>query len=1067
MAFYFFTEPSKLQNQINGQAFGAIDENNYRLGNMFTANPSETPKAFAVTNGSVLVQQIGTTDKYSIILKPSEQPDLGLPKIDFIIYKGIKKDSIIDGEKVANPNVAASNNDLTRIIHESSQLWYEAEGVLMPSTEPAANTSLGLAYNPSTTETVYQKQDTDLLNDVFFVDNDVNLPFVNSGNHIGNFDTTGDFGIIIIFEKIGYQPAFKLARELDSKLTYTALTTTASNSDIFELKHKKEQILAYLDSSAFFGAFSNLGLQVFNGNEFVERTGDTLYTDVISKHFNSNKIYLDIRNEYDDSFNYYENYDNTIRWNLDNTDTLTDVDYYRNYEWPILIINDESASSEFGSSNTDKSILLSFPSGDNEFPLIYYKRAFLEEIGLTPLETKDIFFVPTIIEEKVTSRKIIVPKSGGRAFANYFQIDFLKSNETSQNQGLSLIKNTYLDNIFPLFTMDIPFDESSGKSYLKVYYDVGYVDKKRINGANYTSNLGIAKDNQLVTFISYPAKYNLNIKQSIDDKLPLSGMEGASNNLFLNDFDALIGSIKLIKQKFVIGGAVKEYLKFQIQEEGLNNEAEKYTFEDVSILAMTVQQYQDLELLNQTEFDAAFKTYLAIDDVNTGVDDNGFPYTQFKYVLRGLKINDSGDIVAHQAEPDTDLIVFTDRKIESVVYERNYEEAIGAEIFSGITKNEDYFINLQTPIKEIITSFETELNNLDLISTLLSSQIASLVRQKSRALWDAAVEYVQSNPNSPDDRPLYWARLKMAVIIKKHPYFLGDIREGSQIALGTDLEKIITIMEEESRNYTKVDFSGAPAGAKKILITGFDPFQLNLDVGTQNPSGMAALQLHGKTITDTFGNEAYIQAAIFPVRYPDFDKNVVERLVSTYLENNSVNMIMSLSLNGGASYFDLERFAGKKRGGFEDNLNIGNGSTSFNQLDSGNEFYETTLPVENIITSSVTDNFNINTQKIFYDQSYVAENGNQRPHIKTDSNQPNANINGFPFSEITENSVEGSGSNYLSNEIFYRIARKRENTGSIVKTGHYHIANQNTTGWNLVSVLQEVEDAIIRSLSGL
>ena len=38
-------------------------------------------------------------------------------------------------------------------------------------------------------------------------------------------------------------------------------------------------------------------------------------------------------------------------------------------------------------------------------------------------------------------------------------------------------------------------------------------------------------------------------------------------------------------------------------------------------------------------------------------------------------------------------------------------------------------------------------------------------------------------------------------------------------------------------------------------------------------------------------------------------------------------------------------------------------------------------------------------------------------------------------------SIRGSGGNYLSNEIFYRIARVRDKNFSNIKTGHIHIAN--------------------------
>ncbi|PKP24772.1 MAG: hypothetical protein CVU03_10870 [Bacteroidetes bacterium HGW-Bacteroidetes-2] len=474
--FHFFTEPSKLNSQTSGQEFGAIDENQFRLGNMFTSSASVNPKAFAVSDGLILVQKIDGVEKYNIVLKPTLQPDLNLPKIDYIIYKGIKKESIINGTKVA----VSTNNDLTRIIHENAILWYQNEGETMPSSEPAADTSLGLIYASNASEQEYKLENTDSLNKAFYSTNPVTLPLVYSGNHIGDFDKSGDFGIVIIFEKIGFEPKFKLARELDSILSFTALPGNSSNADIFRRKHHKEDILSFIDGAAFFGSFFNLGLNVYDGNDFINRVEDGLYTDVISKFFNKNKIYIDIRNETNDSFNYYENYDNIIQWSLDNTDTLTDVDYYRNFGWPILSINDSDSNSEFDITNTDKIINISLPRGDNESPLFYYKRVYKNSLGFLLPEALESFYSPPVVDDNLTMESLTAPKSVDRVSANYFQIKFIRrvilENDESNDfprQGYSLFKRSYLDNLFPIFDMSIPFTNENYTN-LKLFYDSSF-----------------------------------------------------------------------------------------------------------------------------------------------------------------------------------------------------------------------------------------------------------------------------------------------------------------------------------------------------------------------------------------------------------------------------------------------------------------------------------------------------------------------------------------------------------------------------------------------------------------
>lgn len=655
---YFFTEPSKLDVQSSGQEFGAIDENQFRLGNMFSSSAIEAPKAFAITDGLILVQKIDGVDKYNIVLKPSQQPDLNLPKIDYIIYKGIKKESIINGNIVANEN----NNDLTRIIHQSAQLWYQNEGVPMPSTEPSVDTSLGLIYEAGASDQDYQLQNTDSLNEAFYSNNPVTLPFVFSGNYIGDFDKTGDFGIVIIFEKIGFQPTFQLARELDSVMEFTPINSGATNAELFRRKHEKENILCFVDSAAFFGSFFNHGISVFDGGGFVEKTEDDLYNDVITKFLNKNKLYIDIRNEYNDSFNYYENYNNTIQWSLDNTDTLVNVNYYRNDGWPIFVIDDDASNSEFDNSNVDKIIKFSFPRGDNESPLFYYKKAYKEDLGIEELpDGEEAFYSPPVINDEVALEDLIAIKVGDRVSANYFQIKYIRriilENDESNDfprQGHTLFKRSYLDNLFPIFDMHIPFTNDNYTN-LKLYYDSSFIDKILVSEDTLDENLtdyalrdfsstsGIASDTNNITFISFPFKYHTNSDDN-DDFIPVSGLESNYTNPFLIELNNLISQVNLVRSSFLINGVEQEYLNF-INNQIVNGEqnTNQYSFDDVIILSITRDEYDQLEQLKQQNFNGPYKVYLGIKNISVSTDDNGNHYSSFTYVLRGLNEN-NGEI---------------------------------------------------------------------------------------------------------------------------------------------------------------------------------------------------------------------------------------------------------------------------------------------------------------------------------------------------------------------------------------------------------------------------------------
>ncbi|WP_294963914.1 hypothetical protein [uncultured Flavobacterium sp.] len=255
------------------------------------------------------------------------------------------------------------------------------------------------------------------------------------------------------------------------------------------------------------------------------------------------------------------------------------------------------------------------------------------------------------------------------------------------------------------------------------------------------------------------------------------------------------------------------------------------------------------------------------------------------------------------------------------------------------------------------------------------------------------------------------------------------------------LWKTIQIFEEQSRNYTNIDFSKA-GNKKKILITGFDPFQLNPDsnfntsmgddaANTFNPSGIVALFLNKNQ--ESLNQNFYIQTCIFPVRYEDFDNNCVENVVSKHFHD--VDMIMTTSLNGGNNWFDVEGDAISYRGGFHDNMCIG-----------GQDYSE----------------YNYNSSRFIPDVN-SQHNETTLPSMKIFGNYLSININNLTvrFDNSKLNSLkEGGGGNYLSNEIMFRTTKIRG--ASKKPVGHFHLANLGTIA--KVKEVIEVTKEIIKKI---
>lgn len=306
----------------------------------------------------------------------------------------------------------------------------------------------------------------------------------------------------------------------------------------------------------------------------------------------------------------------------------------------------------------------------------------------------------------------------------------------------------------------------------------------------------------------------------------------------------------------------------------------------------------------------------------------------------------------------------------------------------------------------IIASFKSEFASSN------HSKNYSIIENYSNQLWQKAVADLQARDSNFDDRSLYWARLKLSKAIKELSNKYG--------------QPILWEMERATRGQSDINFSDK--ATKKVLITGFDPFFLDRNIGQSNPSGLAALMLDGKMF-EVDGEVIQIESAIFPVRFVDFDHGEVERFLEPYLKNNSIDMLVTISM--GRENFDLERFPALRRSAeAPGNLNIYTGANKTNPLVpmlgdkplAGEEFVQFSLPVEAMRT--IQTPYQVNDR---HTVTILEENSKPKTFDPKTLNE----LKGAT-------SVAGSGGGYLSNEISYRSINLRNKLGSKVPTGHLH-----------------------------
>lgn len=282
-----------------------------------------------------------------------------------------------------------------------------------------------------------------------------------------------------------------------------------------------------------------------------------------------------------------------------------------------------------------------------------------------------------------------------------------------------------------------------------------------------------------------------------------------------------------------------------------------------------------------------------------------------------------------------------------------------------------------------------------------------------------------------DDRPIYWGRLLTQYL------FNWCNRRRVPRAAKTDL---CAIHEITSRHYANKAARTAPVDEPRVILTAFDPFLLNTNIEQSNPSASIAL-----TLAENYQTSVPIEVFIFPVRYRDFNKGIVEQLLKPRFEKDP---LFVLTLSMGRDDFEFERFVGRRRSSRAlDNLDyspVRDGRTP-PCLTKSPEFLEFTLPTE-ILTDirgpwKTLDNRNVATKNRgeFESQSLKELEG--------------------------EVCIRGSGGGFLSNEIAYRTRLLQLQMNKSFPLGHVHVPRTSefwsSEMWKMVRQTAQILDRLL------
>jgi hypothetical protein len=312
-----------------------------------------------------------------------------------------------------------------------------------------------------------------------------------------------------------------------------------------------------------------------------------------------------------------------------------------------------------------------------------------------------------------------------------------------------------------------------------------------------------------------------------------------------------------------------------------------------------------------------------------------------------------------------------------------------------------------------------------LCATRSAASAQRVVTGAGEELWRTAVDRAQGRLphmgtlDQYDDRPLYWARLRMSAALRQ---WSPDFAVPRPV--------LLTAFSHASRGVLST--TPKPGGtARRALISGFDPFGFGSELRGSNASGAAALRLDGRVLQTPDGPVA-VEAALFPVTWRDFDEGILETAFGPRLSSPSRRPDVLMTISQGAG-FTVEQWAAGWRDGGPDNNDAGAPGlvpAAAGWPQSPSTLIETTLPVARMIAA------NTGPDAVWFNQFYCYWPAGTTPG----SVESECRFNG-ERPQPGETGAMGSGGAFLSNESMFRANRLRIGLGADdVRGGHLHIS---------------------------
>ncbi len=1083
-----FGEIEKFMAQTTGLSFGPKSPYRYRLTNSFISRAAEPVKAFAAVTGRALLQRIvdpttGSHDpeRVNLIIAPLDQPSVEFPPVRYMVYRGLRLRDFLDQSDptvlrevpgpgdppITDPDLAPSSfiAELFRVHRVRRQDMIDAN---VPSGELPGEIPVpkALGWDPSQSATTS-------LATAFAGTHDFQLPIVRRGAHIGNFFIQDDaeFGFEIVLDDARANSLdLAYARKPYHEIDLTSAPDNALTGDA--LSARKEDVLAFVDAAAYYGMFHDLGVEHPDGSL---KRGEELYSAILTPFANRHRIYLDIRSEHGRSLNYHGNYGLTgAPIQIGPTPDDMVPAQYGSDGWPLVTL--DRATEQVVAGN--QRIFLSLTVNDNTKPLLYIEHG-------TPTTTASGRFIPTetlaaVGDEWTSPVGLSLPSVvdpdldetldvAGILRLRYFR---MIPDTPAAPVERAIEMERYTDNVFGPVSADADVATPTGTfttwitDHERVFIDGRSSAPVLDFGAVVERGVALLKANGVTTQAMYytaPVDYY----RTGGAVLPREGGgdSGFSPRPTFLGASSLFGEFE-IKTTRISDGSLG------IDLPSLEPRAPGAIREGIMLLGITAAERTALQTAAATLSDAYPRNFVLVGGSGLGqVSSGGITFYKYQVHVRGIlplthqstDVPPAAPIVVYSI--DGLLFVSSGTNLESI-FPTSYLRT--AEELRAMLPEPTTIVTEAAAIWPIVNGFNGAVAfpgvpDDDSAAGAIGSAITTL----GTSLWTEA--HTATAGGHPDDRPLYWARLRMAAAMKSHRRLLKNSAERALL---------VEAFEKATRGFESITFGSVGSG-KKVLVVALDPYGFDtLGLEGSNPAGVVALELSGESVSGTGSGQ--IESVLLPVRYEDYDGGYLERLFEQYIFDPAkrVHMILVLGRNGTRDFLSLERFAGRGRSKTApDNMD----RKSADRVGAGSEwleFYPTTIPVNAMMQGQIGRS---GGQIFYFNQSYLAwsydatGNRSEQSIEKAGTGLSGPNETSHTAPAPTGVAVEGSGGAYLANEVFYRLAHLAANPpaglpASSIAIGLLDIPDPSITvgpgpgGLDYADIVQEVKDAIGRVL---